>query len=247
MNLLVDIGNSRLKWGIEEAGLIHQAEAIDYRHVSIRDELQQAWYGLTAPRKLAIASVGAKQVLDEVSELAYDLWPALDLLIPLATANAFSVSNAYRQPEKLGIDRWLAMLAAHHYYPGHCCIVDCGTAITIDMIDADGRHLGGLICPGLRSMKKALEADTVVLNMISQQHISAELADNTAAAIDSGTLLAAVGLIEVVIGRQAMPCQLILSGGDAEAVAGQLQHAVIIDPALVLKGLSIYSNLEKAE
>ena len=246
MNLLVDIGNSRLKWGIEEAGLIHRTKAIDYRQVNIRDELQQAWYGLTVPRKLVIASVGAKQVLDEVSELAYDLWPALDLVIPLATATAFGVRNAYRQPEKLGIDRWLAMLAAHHYYQGHCCIVDCGTAITIDMVDADGRHLGGLICPGLHSMKKALAADTVGLNFCPEQQIMG-LADNTVAAIDSGTLLAAVGLIEAVLRRQIMPCRLILSGGDAEAVAGQLQDAVIIDPALVLKGLSIYSNLEKSE
>ncbi|MDD1622111.1 MAG: type III pantothenate kinase [Methylococcaceae bacterium] len=247
MNLLVDIGNSRLKWGMEQSGLILRGDAIDYHQVNVIGELQRVWRGLAPPGKLAIASVAAKQVLSQVSELACSLWPALQLVVPRTTANAFGVSNAYRQPEKLGVDRWLAMLAAHHYYPGRCCVVDCGTAITVDVVDADGRHLGGLITPGLRSMKKALAADTVDLTFIHQQHPSARLADNTVAAIDNGTLLAAVGLIEAVLHRQDMACRLILSGGDAEAVAGQLQHTVITDPELVLKGLSIYCNHGKAE
>jgi type III pantothenate kinase len=246
MNLLVDIGNSRLKWGMEQAGLIDRGEAIDYHQVDLRGELQHVWQALKVPRKLAIASVAASQILAEVSELAYSLWPTIELVVPQATATAFGVSNAYRQPEKLGIDRWLALLAAHHYYSGHCCVVDCGTAITVDVIDADGRHLGGLISPGLRSMKKALAADTAGLNFNSHPQ-NTGLADNTFAAIDSGTLLAAAGLIEAVLRRLETPSRLILSGGDAEAVAGQLQQAVIIDTELVLKGLRLYCNREDAE
>lgn len=245
MNLLVDIGNSRLKWGMEQSGLIRLGGAIDYHQVDVTGELQQVWQQVKAPRKLAIASVAAKQLLFEVTELAGRLWPALQLVVPQVTAEAFGVRNAYPHPEKLGVDRWLAMLAAHRYYPGHCCVVDCGTAITADVVDAEGRHLGGLICPGLRSMKKALAADTVDLRFIPQQPTSVELADNTVAAIDGGTLLAVVGLIEAVLCRQNVSCRLILCGGDAEAVAGHLQHAMVIDPELVLKGLSIYCNLEK--
>ncbi len=239
MNLLVDIGNSRLKWGMEEGGLIQTGAAIDYRQVNIRDELRHVWQILADPGKLAIASVAAAQIVAEVADLARSLWPAVEIIIPQSTSTAFGVSNAYQHPEKLGIDRWLALIAAHRYYPGHSCIVDCGTAITVDVIDASGRHLGGLISPGLLSMKKALAADTVALNFGPQQHLS-ELADNTASAIASGTLLAAVGLIEAVLCRQDKPRQLILSGGDAAVVARKLKEPCIVDAELVLKGLSMY-------
>lgn len=244
MNLLVDIGNSRLKWGMEQAGLIQRGRAIDYPQVDVSGELRRVWRELTVPRKLAIASVGTVQMVAEITELAYSLWPALELVVPQATATAFGVGNAYSQPEKLGIDRWLAMLAAHRYYPGHCCVVDCGTAITVDVVDAGGLHLGGLISPGLRSMKKALAADTAGLSFSPEQQTSG-LADNTVAAIDSGTLLAAVGLIEAVLRRQEISCRLILSGGDAETIAAQLREPGIIDTELVLKGLSIYCNPEE--
>ncbi len=244
MNLLVDIGNSRLKWAVEQHGLIRPGVAIDYRQVEIGVELRHVWQLLADPRTLAIASVAAAQLVAEVTNLARSLWPAVEIMIPQSTPVAFGVSNAYQHPEKLGIDRWLAMLAAHRYYPGRSCIVDCGTAITVDVIDASGKHLGGLICPGLLSMKKALAADTVALNFGPQQHTS-ELADNTASAIDSGTLLAAVGLIEAVLCRQDKPCQLILGGGDAAVVARKLKEPCIVDAELVIKGLSMYCHPEE--
>lgn len=244
MNLLVDIGNSRLKWGIEQAGSIRLGAAVDYRQADIHGELRSVWRSLAVPRKLAIASVAAPGMAAEIAEWARSLWPALELVVPQAATEAFGVSNAYAQPEKLGIDRWLALLAAHRFYPGFSCIADCGTAITVDVIDADGRHLGGLISPGLLSMKKALAADTAALKF-DPQHRMPGLADTTADAIDSGTLLAAAGLIETVLRRQDEPCQLILSGGDAEPIAGQLRQAAIIDADLVLKGLSIYCNGEE--
>lgn len=244
MNLLVDIGNSRLKWGLEQGGLIRTGAAIDYRRVDVRDELRRRWQIIEAPKKLAIASVAATRMVAEVTDLARSLWPAVEIVVPQATPAAFGVRNAYQYPERLGIDRWLALLAAHRYYPGYCCVVDCGTAITVDVIDASGTHLGGLIGPGLLSMKKALAVDTVALSLEPQRHAPG-LADNTAAAIDSGTLLAAVGLIEAVLRRQDKPCQLILSGGDATAVAGELQEPGIIDAELVLKGLSIVCRPEE--
>jgi type III pantothenate kinase len=244
MNLLVDIGNSRLKWAVEQAGLIRQGAGIDYRQVNLRDQLQRAWLLLPPPRKLAIASVAAPRMMDDVIELASSLWPALELVTPVTEAVAFGVKNAYRQPEKLGIDRWLALLGAHRHYPGHCCVVDCGTAITVDVIDASGRHLGGLISPGLVSMKKALAADTAALGF-NPLHYSAGLADTTAAGIDNGTLLAAAGLIEAVLHRQDESCQLILSGGDAVSIAAQLLSPCLVDAELVFKGLSLYCGAEE--
>ncbi|MGZ4999009.1 MAG: type III pantothenate kinase [Methylomonas sp.] len=244
MNLLVDIGNSRLKWGLEQGGAIRSVAAIDYRRVDVRDELRRDWQVIEAPKKLAIASVAATRIAAEIADLSRSLWPAVEIVVPQAESAAFGVSNAYQRADKLGIDRWLALVAAHRYYRGHCCVVDCGTAITVDIIDAGGRHMGGLISPGLLSMKKALVADTAALNFTHQQQASG-LADNTADAIDGGTLLAAAGLIEIVLRRQNQSCQLILSGGDAAAVARELQVPGIIDAELVLKGLSIYCHPEE--
>ena len=166
------------------------------------------------------------------------LWPDVAMVLPVATACGFGVKNAYPQPEKLGVDRWLNLLAAHRYYPGQSCIVDCGTAITLDVLAADGQHQGGLICPGLQLMKKALTANTAAL-AFSDQPQPLGLADNTAAAIDSGSRYAALGMIETVLGRQAPPCQLILCGGDAPALSTQIAYPHVVDSDLIFKGLAI--------
>lgn len=241
MNILLDMGNSRLKWGIEHNGRVDRGMAVDYRRPDFINELQYAWEGLSRPGKLAVASVAEPVYTDKVVDLACNLWPGLEVLFPKVNACAYGVSNAYRQPEKLGIDRWLALLAVHRYYPGACCIVDCGTAITVDVITAEGRHLGGLISPGLLLMKKSLAANTAALSVDSRQS-TCGLADTTAAAIDNGTLLAATGLIETVFFSLDKPCQLIICGGDADIVAGRLHQPHIVDAELVLKGLVFFCN-----
>jgi type III pantothenate kinase len=239
MNILVDIGNSRLKWAIQQAAHILPQRPID--HHSQADYLQlltQSWQQLAAPQKLAISAVADPAIKQQIIALVSDLWPEAEIVLPTAIASAFGVRNAYQQPEKLGLDRWLALLAAHRYYPGPCCIVDAGTAITLDVLNADGQHLGGLICPGLRLMKKSLSTNTVAL-AFNEQMLALGLADNTAAAIDSGSRFAALGMIETVLGRLDTAYQLILTGGDALSLSQHLPQAHIVDVDLVFKGLNI--------
>jgi len=238
MKLLLDIGNSRLKWGVEQAGVFLFKAAVDYRQAGFFEQLQCDWQALETPTVLLLASVAQPAVKASVIELAGRLWPVLEIRIAVASAFAGGVRNAYAQPERLGVDRWLALLAVHRFYPGHSCIVDCGTAITLDVIAADGRHLGGLICPGLQAMKKTLAVNTAALGFNAEQQ-PLGLADNTLAAIDSGTLFAAVGMIETVRRQLDQPCQLLLCGGDAPVIAGCLQQPFIVDGELVFKGLSI--------
>lgn len=246
MSLLVDIGNSRLKWGFERGGFIECQAAVDYRRYDGFSRLEAVWSKLPAPRKLAIASVASSSRIEEVSALAARIWPAIEIVVPRSTAMAFGVRNAYQQPDKLGIDRWLAMLAAHRYYPGGACVADCGTAITVDVIDANGMHLGGVISLGLESMKKALAANTEALKYDSATYISG-LANHTAAAIASGTLLAAAGLIERVVRRQDRTFRLILTGGDADVIFSALDVPAILDHELVFKGLNLFCDSEAAQ
>lgn len=243
MILLVDIGNSRLKWAVADAGVIGSTAVLDYRQADFPDRLQDRWRNIDTPGQLAIASVTGQAVAATTIELARHLWPGIDVIMPRPSAAAFGVKNAYSQPEKLGVDRWLALLAAHRHYAGDSCIVDCGTAITIDFVEADGRHLGGLISPGLMLMKKALAQNTATLPFSQDQPVSG-LAVATEAAIDGGTLLAAVGLVETVLRRQPKTYRLIVSGGDARRVAGQLSVPSIIDDDLVFKGLLHYCRTE---
>jgi type III pantothenate kinase len=148
------------------------------------------------------------------------------------------VRNGYNDAEKLGVDRWLALIAVRQRYKGNTCIVDCGTAITIDLIDAAGCHLGGLIAPGLRLMKTALATGTEAL-MFDQIKHPIGIANSTHAAIYTGTLWSVIGLIEHIINNQPEFTSLILTGGDAELIAEQLKCQAIVEADLILRGLAI--------
>ena len=235
MNLLVDIGNTRLKWGIATGSQIITGQSFVNERLK-RHELVEAWKDIASPTRLAVSCVSAKQLFELVQSVALELWSGVEIIPVKSQAQAFGVINAYEQPEKLGVDRWLSLVAVRHQYNGAACVVDCGTAITVDVIDANGHHLGGLISPGLSLMKKSLVQGTEALQFSETKH-SSGLANFTEAAIFSGTLSAAVGLIELVLSKQPKNMQLILTGGDAQLIGEQLDSMSIIDPDLVLRGL----------
>ncbi len=239
MDLLVDIGNSRVKWGHNdnrmEPGLpvIHQNSDFEARLFSI-------WRALPkSPQRMAISCVASKVVLDQVKTIALDLWPSMSIIQAHSVAEAYGVRNAYEFPEKLGVDRWLCLIAARHYWSEPVCIVDCGTAITVDAMDRNGCHLGGLICPGLTLMKTSLSKGTADLRLSVPQSGLPHLARGTSDAIDNGALYAAIGLIRSVMADLDKPVKLVLTGGDASNIALHLGDASCVVPDLVLNGLSL--------
>jgi len=237
MNLLVDIGNTRLKWAVLQDGRLITGHALVNQQIT-RHELVETWKMQTPPERLAIACVSKAPLLELVLAVAVELWPTIDIVLVKSEAHAFGIYNIYQQPEKLGVDRWLALVAVRNHYPIPACIVDCGTAITVDLIDADGKHQGGLISPGLMLMKKSLAEGTETLQFHETNYVFGP-ANFTEAAICSGTLAAAVGLIEHVLTTQSNAMSVILTGGDAETIAAQLAIKPIIDADLVLRGLAI--------
>jgi type III pantothenate kinase len=235
LNLLVDIGNTRLKWGIATDSQIITGRSFVNDRLE-RHELAKVWRDISPPQRLAVSCVSAKRLLELVQLVALELWPSVEIIPVKSQAQAFGVVNCYEQPEMLGVDRWLSLVAVRHQYPGAACIVDCGTAITVDVIDANGHHLGGLISPGLSLMRKSLVQGTEALQFSETKHPPG-LAKFTEAAIYNGTLSAAIGLIEHVLSKQSKNMQLILTGGDAQFIAEQLDSTFIVDPDLVLRGL----------
>jgi type III pantothenate kinase len=157
-----------------------------------------------------------------------------------SSPQAAGVSNGYDHPERLGVDRWLALLGAYHSVKGSVCVADCGTAITVDVVDGEGRHQGGVIAPGLALMRRALAVatDGAVAGGGSFRGVFAR---ETEAAVQGGTVNAAAGLIEKLMAESGRVLDtqpfLILTGGDAAPVAECLRLPHEIAPLLVLQGL----------
>lgn len=238
MKLLVDIGNSRLKWAFLSGDTLTLAEPLPHDSTSIQSTLLKQWWLLTeTPTHLAISCVGNAGLQTLVMACARELWPKIVIITPQAQASFLGLHNAYPQPEKLGVDRWLAMLAMRQLFPEAACVIDCGTAITVDFIDAQGQHLGGVISPGLSLMKLSLAQGTAQLPYTETQ-FQAGLANATVAAIGNGTLYAATGLIEKIVRLQALTFKVFLTGGDAPVIASALALECTIYDDLVLRGLA---------
>jgi len=237
MSLLVDMGNTRLKWAVANGEQLMTGEPLFNEQIN-EQALLAAWQALTPPPQLVIACVTASERLAVVMAVARRLWSDVKISRVQSQAQSFGVLNAYTPPEKLGVDRWLALVAGWQVCHTPVCVVDCGTAITVDLLNAEGRHLGGVISAGLALMRKALAGGTNALPL-SETAYPLAAANFTEAAIYSGTLWAAVGLIEQVLAKQTTPMTVILTGGDAALIAPYLSIKPMVDPDLVLRGLAI--------
>jgi len=237
MNLLVDMGNTRLKWAVTNGEQLMTGEPLFNEQIN-EQALLAVWQALTPPPQLVIACVTASERLAVVMAVARRLWSDVKISRVQSQAQSFGVLNAYTPPEKLGVDRWLALVAGWQVCHTPVCVVDCGTAITVDLLNAEGRHLGGVISAGLALMRKALAGGTDALPFSDIRYPLAA-ANFTEAAIYSGTLWAAVGLIEQVLAKQTTPMTVILTGGDAALIAPYLSIKSMVDPDLVLRGLAI--------
>ena len=153
-------------------------------------------------------------------------------------ANYAGLQCGYEQPEQLGIDRWLQVLAVARNPEQNYCVISCGTALTIDL--ADGlQHLGGYILPNLYLQRDSLIQNTKGIKIPDAAFDELGPGRNTIDAVHHGILLGLVSTIEKVL--QQSPRQLILTGGDAPVFARYLaEYAPCIENDLLLKGLQYY-------
>lgn len=248
--LLVDIGNTRLRWCIGDGIRCGPVTVRDYARSYLADLLAGEWGALAPPDRVVVSNVAGQAVATAVSATTQALWD-VDAEYITALRSACGITNGYARPERLGTDRWAAMIAAHHQFSGPKCIVDCGTAVTLDVLDRDGRHLGGLILPGLTMMRGALVSGTSDLTLESSeasQSANGLLANETSDAIQGGTLymlIAAVDRISEDVASE-LPEDLcrVITGGDAPALLPLLAHSYHHEPDLVLKGLALLAGEE---
>ncbi|WP_049621089.1 type III pantothenate kinase [Frateuria defendens] len=245
MRLLLDLGNSRLKWALQGTAPGWLASGAVGWGELVPAMLIRTWASLPLPLAVAGASVvdGEREALVAACVAECGAPAPLWLRTPV---EACGVRNAYAEPARLGVDRFLAMVAAHAEGLGDCVLVGAGTALTLDALAADGRHLGGLIAPGPRLMQQALLGATVQVRPASPGRIL-PLADNTADAVVSGCWQAAAALVERFVAQVTPQLggapALSLGGGDAEALAALLglPHRIVEDS--VLQGLAVWARL----
>jgi type III pantothenate kinase len=244
MMLLVDIGNSRVKWSVCDDGALAPQRAAAYAGWSSDDWARELF---TEPGidGVAVASVAGGEGVERLRAAALAR-AQCDLQVVTTSSEAAGVRNAYPEPRLLGVDRWLAVIAAHHLTHAACCVVDVGTAATIDAVTAEGRHLGGFIVPGPRLMVSSLLRNTSDLESHSAASVTdgaALFANNTRDAIERGAVVALAALadrsaedLERMTGRQP---NLVLTGGAAPLVLPHLRRDAQHVPDLVLQGLAV--------
>jgi len=245
--LLVDLGNTRLRWApADEAGRLGRVAAVVHAGRPLDEILDGAWSALEPPGRVLVCSVLGPPETGLLCGWVRRRW-GTDPEVVRAVAEGWGVRNAYIEPAQLGADRWAALVAARASCPDRpVCVVDCGTAVTVDAMDAEGRHLGGLIAPGLGLMRRALAGGTAGVGEADAAGGRPEgvdlLARSTRDAVSAGTLCALVALVERVGSELAAELgegtARILTGGDAAQLVPLLAPSWRHEPALVLRGLA---------
>ncbi len=237
--LLLDIGNTNLKWAWHRDGILGGVNSITHKERDIKELAADEWSGITKPSQVYISNVAGAILEDDLSDWVKQYW-GFEPRVIRSSVQACGVINSYPEPELLGVDRWLSMIALHAQSPRPACVVDCGTAVTIDVIGLGGRHLGGLILPGFRLMWQAL-AEYTSISFKGIAKSGGLLATDTESAIASGGVSAAAALVEKVVSEMAgtigTTLELVLTGGDAQLLKQALNTPSRIETDLVMQGL----------
>ncbi len=244
-SLLVDVGNTRLKWGVLEAGGIHETG-----HILQTDLRESGISTITTrlPRDIDDAFISNVAGQSLATRLSGVLGAHFDCDVRFArtVAEGCGVVNAYSDPRQMGVDRWVAMIGAWAEFEQAILVIDAGTAVTFDAIDDTGSHLGGQIVPGFRLMANALSEETSDIPGVDADAWSVPrslelFGDTTAACVTHGAVNAVCGAVEraiSVLRSNAYDPVVVLTGGDASAILHALETEPMHRPNLVLAGLA---------
>lgn len=231
MNLLaIDSGNSRIKWGLRGPGGWIVRGASDQAGI---EELALAWESLQ-PASVIGSNVAGKAIQDRIEALL----PGSAFTWIEAQRSQCGVLNGYTVPGQLGPDRWAALIGAKKLLAMGGLVVSLGTALTVDILDRDGKFAGGIIAPGLQAMLDALKRSTRLDP--SAGHFAFP-PKNTDDAVWSGAILSLAGTIDKISRLRGNP-ECLLNGGDAELVLPHLETRTRIVDNLVLEGLVLISG-----
>ena len=241
MILQIDVGNTQTKWRVMDGVNIAS------RGSQLTDSLIGGPLNLPNVSSLTgarLCSVAAAQSTNLITQQLAEA-DGVTLQIAKVSEQAGGVSCGYDHLSTLGVDRWLAIVAAYRCYRRAVLIVDVGSAMTLDLVSPEGAHVGGYILPGLRLMRDALWRGTAkvrptqdlgplesieTINMLVPGTLTAD-------AVSRGCLLAAVAIVEKI--ASTYPVTVVITGGDGEVLIEALSLKTDYKPDLVLDGLAV--------
>ena len=249
MILVVDAGNSRIKWAFSTLDSAHPLESTNAgsafyqppmeRAASLEATLESVWCGFPAPTRVLVSNVGGDSVRCMLRTWIKQHWRVVPEFVH-SRPQGWGVVNGYDRPADLGVDRWAGMVGAFNVIKAPCCIIDGGTAVTIDGVNKQGNHIGGVIMPGITLMRRSLLENTSRIR-VADSCANPGLGKNTGDAVASGTTFAVIAGIEHALAEiervlGSIPT-ILVAGGDANIIGAAISRSHKIDHHLVLKGL----------
>ena len=256
--LLIDAGNTRIKWAFYRAQekVLEPTQAQVYQNPTWSLQLRQQLADRACDR-IVLCSVASSEVRQQITAFAAEL--SIDLRV---VENGFLglglSSTAYHDPKQLGADRCVLMIAARAIHSqGSLCVVSCGTALTVDVVDPNGRHLGGLISASPRAIRQKIVADAAGVNIdidLIPKHdkMDSVYTQSTEQALYNGSVLSAIGLIREAYSQlqDQHPAEsghaawhLLYSGGGMPELLPYLPEQGVYYPELIMTGLAAIADI----
>lgn len=234
----MDVGNSRIKWARVDADGLGPGAAAD-RDGLVEAALDAAFADTAAPGSVLISSVAGADFDARLEGWMLDHWGRRPEWFRPGP-ETLGIVNAYPEPAQMGADRWAAVLGARGLYPPPLAVVDCGTAMTLDVVDGTDHHLGGLIAPGLELAQRSLLTSTANVRAAARQ-ATRLLGRSTAECVANGTSLAVAGALERwvrEVDHSLDGVSWLATGGAWPRVRATIDRPMEYVPDLVLRGLA---------
>jgi type III pantothenate kinase len=232
----IDVGNTRLKWRVWDGGSVVARGGDSNFSANTQAEIN----GIGCPQRIRLACVGGETVVSEVA-LAARRW-GCEIQRAQTTSVEGGVVCGYDNPEQMGVDRWLAILAAWQAFGRDCVVVDAGSAVTVDLLDSRARHLGGYIVPGLKLMRESLRVGTARVKVEGEGSREVVPGCTTVQAVMNGCQLMVAGLVDRAVAQLSGnigEVKIVVTGGDGELLLPLLSGDVEYVAELVMDGLEV--------
>jgi type III pantothenate kinase len=246
MSLLIDSGNTRLKLvSMNDAnGELMPVNALSYADADFEPQLVTLLENYQTPKRCFWASVASNQWSEKIQN--HLMKAGFEIICVQSEKQALGIKNAYLQPSRLGVDRFLGMIAAYHHFAKNLIVVSVGTAVTLDLLDGTGRHYGGVIAASESFVYQAMSGQFSVFKDLQGQ--TGGFSNTTDNALVTGLHWMQLGLIEKAMQQaKAMgmnDVSLVLCGGGAKSLLNDLPAQTVHRPHLVLEGLALWARAQ---
>ena len=245
--LLIDVGNTRIKWARLDEGRLGRQRAAVHSKWGVADYTRRLLHSVR-PERVLVSSVAGPEVREALAGAARRA--GIGVQFVRTPRRGGGVTVGYLEPWRLGVDRFVAAVGAHGVFPGvPVCVVGVGTAMTVDLVDREGHHRGGVIIPSPRLMIDTIYARTHGIRRRAHGGSPGEaglIGRSTRAGVVQGSRYAAAALIDRLVEEaRALVTRrplVVLTGGEVASVRPLLRSAWLVVPDLVLRGLAVLAQ-----